>query len=173
MLKKLLATVAVAAAFAGSAQAQTQDGHKKPGESLYIANYDFEQKEYNKCLEGIVANTPGEYIACLNAEIKRQNSAIAYNYTQLLKLPEYQKWNNGNDMFRGNMKDMNDQYIAYRERICSMYGLAYENLLNTPEHGRKKCTMEINDMYLRRLQEIYGTSISDFSGFDDFEPGTI
>lgn len=173
MLKKLLATVVVVAAFTGSVQAQTHDEHKQPGETLYIANYDFEQKEYNKCLEGIVANTPGEYIACLNAEIKRQNGAITYFYNELLKLQGYQKWNNGNGMFRGNMKDMNDQYVAYRERMCSMYGLAYENLLNTPEHGRKKCTMEINDSYLRRLQEIYGTSIADFSGFDDFEPGTI
>lgn len=173
MLKKLLATVAIVTIFTGAANAQTHEHDQKQGETLYIASYDFEQKDYNKCLEAIVANTPGEYIACLNAEIKRQNSAIAYFYTELLKLQTYKKWNNGNDMFRGNMKDMNDQYVAYRERLCSMYGLAYEELLNTPEHGRKKCTMEVNDMYLRRLQEIYGTSISDFSGFDDFEPGTI
>lgn len=173
MLKKLLATVAIVTAFSGNVCAQLHNPTPYNGEHLYIANYDFEQKDYNKCLEGIVANTPGEYIACLNAEIKRQNGAITYFYNELLKLPEYKKWNNGNDMFRGNMKDMNDQYIAYRERMCSMYGLAYEDRLNTPEHGRKKCTMEINDMYLRRLQEIYGTSISDFSGYDDFEPGTI
>lgn len=173
MLKKLIVTTAVAVAIAGNASAQQTAQNPQRADSLYVATYDFEQKDYYKCIDSIVANTPREYINCLTAEVKRQDTAMRQFIAQLLTLDTYKKWNNGNDMFRGNMKDMLDQYMAYRERLCSMYGLAYKDLLNDPEHGRRKCMMEVNDQMLRKLQEIYGTSISDFSSEEDFEPGTI
>ncbi len=173
MLKNIIAAAAMVSVFASYAHAQTLGNQKTESNSLYNTSYDFEQKEYNKCVENIAGNTPREYINCLNPEIKRQTAAMNNFYTQILKLEEFKKWNNGNGMIRGNLKDMNDQFVAYRERVCSMYGMAYKDLLGDAEFGRKKCTMEINDQMLRRLQDIYGTSISDFSSFDDFEPGTI
>jgi hypothetical protein len=158
MLKKLLIATAIVLSFTNMANAQNMT--KK--DSVFQAEYDFDQKDYKKCLEQIKGYTAREYVSCLNTEIKKQNTAIEEYYKRLLAFPEFDKWNNGNGLFRGNVKDMNDQYVAYRERLCSMYGMGLYSLYGDLEHGRKECMMEMNDQLLRRLERIYNSSQADF-----------
>ena len=88
MLKNIIAAAAMVSVFASYAHAQTLGNQKTESNSLYNTSYDFEQKEYNKCVENIAGNTPREYINCLNPEIKRQTAAMNNFYTQILKLDE-------------------------------------------------------------------------------------
>ena len=151
MLNKVILAVLFSAITAVNASAQ-----------VTAVNYDFQQKEYKKCLEKVVSYTPREYVVCLNAEIARQNAAINKYYEALLRYPEFQKWNNGNGMFRGNLKDMNDQFMAYRERLCSLTGLGLFQEYGNLDYGRKDCVMSVNEELLRRLERMYNSSQSDF-----------
>ena len=160
MLKKILLIAAVLALPVTGAQAQNIAAKKKS--QPVVAEYDFQQKEYKKCLEQVVTYTAPEYVECLNAEIARQNAAINWYYDAFLKYPEFKKWNNGNGMFRGNLKDMNDQYSAYRERLCSLNGLALYQTYGDLEYGRKDCVKDINEQFLRRLERMYNGSQVDF-----------
>jgi len=159
-MKKLFIFAAALALTAANALAQKADDNEK--DNLYIAEYDFEQKDYKKCLEQVVAYTAAEYVTCLNAEIARQDAALRGYYEALLKFPEFQKWNGSNNLFRGNLKDMDDQFIAYRERLCSLSGLALYQFYGDLEHGRKECIKDVNDELLRRLERMYNSSQADF-----------
>ena len=158
MLKKSILVVALLVAMGIDASAQTPTGSRK----IAQVGYDFGQSEYKKCLNAVVSYTPKEYIACLNAEIARQNESMNGYYEALLRYPEFQKWNSGNGMFRGNLKDMNDQFMAYRERFCSLSGLALFQQFGNLDYGRKDCVMRVNDEMLRRLERMYNSSQVDF-----------
>ncbi len=160
MLKNLI--FVAAAMLSMIVDGYAQDNLYARKNSVLVADYDFQQKEYKKCMEQSVSYTAQEYVACLNAEIARQNAAIEAYYNSLLKYPEFQKWNNGNGMFRGNMKDMNDQFVAYRERLCSLSGMALYQLNGDLEYGRKECVKDVNEELLRRLERMYNSSQADF-----------
>lgn len=172
MWKKLLTTVAVATLCFSSAGAQQSPNPPQEG-SVIQADYDFDQTIYNSCISRISNGSGPAYVGCIDQELRRQESAMQFFYTELLKQEQYQKWNNGKTLASGNIKDMNDQYIAYRDRLCSMFAIGMMNFYQNIEWGRKECMMKVNDEMLRRLQRFYGESLADFSHFNDFDPGTI
>lgn len=167
MLKKLLTSVTIATICACNAYAQSFD---RPQEgSTYQADYDFEQIKYNDCLFNIVGESPFAYIRCLNQEIRRQESGMDFFFTELLKQEQFQKWNNSTSPTGGNIKDMMDQYNAFRDRFCSMYSIGMMNFYKNIEWGKKECIMKMNDEILRRLQRFYGESLADYTTAEDME----
>ena len=90
MLKNLI--FVAAAMLSMIVDGYAQDNLYARKNSVLVADYDFQQKEYKKCMEQSVSYTAQEYVACLNAEIARQNAAIEAYYNSLLKYPEFQKW---------------------------------------------------------------------------------
>lgn len=166
MLKNLLTTVAVTAICICNANAQSFDRPKEG--SMYQADYDFEQTAYNQCTSKIINGSDFGYINCLNQEIKRQEAGMNYFYTELLKQEQYQKWNTSTSINAGNIRDMRSQYVAYRDRFCSMYAIGMMNFYKNIEFGRKDCIMKLNSDTLRTLQRFYSESLADFSTDEDF-----
>ncbi|MBR1648290.1 MAG: hypothetical protein IJ689_01655 [Alphaproteobacteria bacterium] len=170
MLKRILNLAAIAVMISASASAQTtQTPNLNAKVSVFDDDFDFEHKQYYQCTSQILNGSAAGYIGCLNAELKRQDDLLKYFYTELLKQPQYQKWNNGNGLFKGNIKDMNDQYAAYRDRICSMFAMGMMNFYQNIEWGRKDCMMQTNDELLRRMQRFYSESLADYSSELDLE----
>ena len=167
MWKKLLTTVTVTALCTCNAYAQSFDRPKEG--SVILADYDFEQTSYNNCLSQIVSDSPSAYVSCLNQEIRRQNAGMNFYFTELLKQEQYQKWNKSTTPDSGNIKDMMDQYAAYRDRICSMFSIGMMNFYKNIEFGKKECVMKLNDEMLRRLQRFYEESLSDYTTYEDME----
>lgn len=67
------------------------------------------------------------YAKCYLEDAKRQLGGIKEKYDKLAANPLLQKWNNGNGMFKGNLKDLFESWVAYRNRYCSLYGVAFEH----------------------------------------------
>lgn len=64
------------------------------------------------------------YSKCYLAETKRLSEEIKQKYNKLAENPQLTQWNNGNGMFKGNLKDMFDSWIAFRNRFCSLSGIS-------------------------------------------------
>ena len=130
MFKKLLLASFVLVTLGGLASAQVMQGGKEKKEDtkkeptpVYLSDYDVTKKEYIECTSKIINGSPAGYIACLNKEMKRQHAYIEKFYRTLLKQDDFKKWNGGDTLTKGNFKDMNDQFVAFRDRLCSLYAV--------------------------------------------------
>ncbi len=169
MWKKLLTTVTVTALCTCNAYAQSFDASSN---SIYQNNnvgYDFEQTAYHECINSLINESEFATIGCLNKEIKRQDDGMQSYFKELLKQEQYQKWNKSTTPNSGNMKDMVDQYIAFRDRFCSMYAIGMTNLFTNTERGRKECLVLLNHDILLYIQRFHQESLSDFSTPEDME----
>lgn len=147
MLKKLslLTLLALYSLSYSTANAQTVDK---------ATTDETPQSEYVKCMDGN-DELSDEYAAnCMSAEVKRYDKAINKQWEEFLKKPQFQKWNNGNGLFRGNIKDTNDSFAAYRSRFCSFYNLAMQNYSVSKEYGRQECMLRLSQFYYDYLVQI-------------------
>ena len=109
-----LCLVAAFALFSLNAQAAQEAAAEAGGERV--------ENDYYNCLQAASGYSDDEKAICMSGEIKRLDRAISDLYQKtFLKVERIQKWNNGNGMFRGNIKDMQDQFNGYRSRFCSFY----------------------------------------------------
>ena len=109
-----LCLAAAFALFSLNAQAAQEAAAEAGGERV--------ENDYYNCLQAASGYSDDEKAICMSGEIKRLDRAISDLYQKtFLKVERIQKWNNGNGMFRGNIKDMQDQFNGYRSRFCSFY----------------------------------------------------
>ena len=166
MLKKILLISCSIIAFGTVAHSQVMQSDNQSNadnnRSVYIADYDVEQTEYTECTSKIINGSPAGYIACLNQQIKRQHGYIEKFYRDLLEQPQFQKWNGGPTLAKGNFRDMNDQFVAFRDRLCSLFAQGMMSFYNNIEWGRKDCMMNFNNYFLGKLQETKDGSLSDY-----------
>lgn len=100
------------------------------------------------------------FVFCPVEESKKMMKNIEFYLEELVKLPNIEKWNNGNGMFNGNMKTMLDSWIVYRNKRCSL-AAAYGSLPagEDPQIVQAKCLYkvikdlewEMKDMYDNRF----------------------
>lgn len=116
---------------------------------------DDADSEYIKCLQSATQHTDNETAICMGKEIKRLDQEINNFYNNVfLKEAQVQKWNNGNGMFRGNLKDMQDQFNSYRVRFCSLYSLLMQNYSSSQLYLRNECMMQLTNEYYIRIRNM-------------------
>ncbi len=114
-----------------------------------------EESDYNKCLQASKEFTDDETAICMSGEVKRLDKAIANLYQNtFLKVERIKKWNNGNGMFRGNIKDMQDHFNSYRSRFCSFYATTMEIYSGSQMYLRNECMMKLTTEYYQRLSQM-------------------
>lgn len=73
----------------------------------------------------------------------------------------FEKWNNGNGMFKGNFKDLFDTWVAYRNKYCNLF--AYTNNVydgNSVEYHRAVCVYELTKAKKEQMKSIQSASQS-------------
>ena len=76
------------------------------------------ENDYYNCLNATKGYGDEEKALCMEGEIKRLDRETSTLYQKVfLKIDRIQKWNNGNGMFRGNIKDMLEQFYDFRSRF--------------------------------------------------------
>lgn len=114
-----------------------------------------EENDYNKCLQASKEFSDEETALCMSGEIKRLDQAIANLYQKtFIKVKRIEAWNNGNGMFRGNIKDMQDQFNGYRSRFCSFYATTMEIYSGSQMYLRNECMMKLTTEYYARLLQM-------------------
>lgn len=113
------------------------------------------ENDYYNCLQAATGYSDDEKALCMSEEVKRLDREITNLYQKtFLKVDRIQKWNNGNGMFRGNLKDMQDQFNGYRSRFCSFYATTMENYSGSQAYLRNECLMQITGEYYNRLLQM-------------------
>ena len=76
---------------------------------------------YERCLDLAQGNN-FKMTDCTLLEANRILKIVEEKYEQLSNNPELKNWNNGTGMFNGNFKNLYNEWVAYRDRYCSLYG---------------------------------------------------
>lgn len=120
-----------------------------------VGEYERVDNDYYNCLQATTGYTDDEKALCMSEEVKRLDREITNLYQKIfLKVERIQKWNNGNGMFRGNLKDMQEQFNGYRSRFCSFYAVTMENYSGSQAYLRNDCMMEMTNEYYNRLLQM-------------------
>ena len=151
MLLKLCLTLGLTL-FSFSSQAQeaqsTQNTQQTP-------TYERVENDYYNCLASTKGYSDDEKAICMEGEIKRLDREINKLYQKtFLQEARIQKWNNGNGMFRGNIKDMQDEFNGYRSRFCSFYAVTMEIYSGSQAYLRNECLMKVTEEYYNRLLQM-------------------
>ncbi len=101
------------------------------------------------------------YSRCWLDEAKRLSAEIKDKYEQLAANKLASEWNKGNGMFKGNLKDMYDSWVAYRNRFCSLSGVAghYETGESKAFH-QSLCLMDLSKKHNQELSGLLSTFAS-------------
>ncbi len=113
---------------------------------------------YDKCIEGNVHNDDDYAAKCREAEVKKLDAQIQKIYLGLLKKEGVKKWNNGNGMFRGNLKNTDDSFMAFRNNYCSFYNAAMHEQSTSKEFMRQDCRLSMTRQYLSQIISVLNDS---------------
>lgn len=152
---KKLGILIIAAAFAANSSAYAAPAANTADNTPADYDYMAKDSEYIKCRQNAVTLSDDEAAICIAAEVKRQEKLIENVYNQFLSKKQFQNWNNGSGMFGGNMKDMSQQWIGWRNRYCSLYTVAMKEYSPSKAFNYQTCLMEQTWSYYQRLLNLF------------------
>lgn len=113
----------------------------------------FAGKEYDECYEKV--KDDGDLALCMKAETARLLKVIQEIYVNVSKHEVTAPWNKGNGLISGNLKDMYDHWIAYRNRYCSLFVVASKETFGSSDYDKERCLLQLtNDHYKLMLEVI-------------------
>lgn len=76
---------------------------------------------YDSCIDQSEGNSI-KIKDCVTEETQRIMAMIEQKYQQLASNKDFDYWNQGTLMYSGNFRNLLDEWVAYRDRYCSLYG---------------------------------------------------
>jgi uncharacterized protein YecT (DUF1311 family) len=96
------------------------DGKPLPSNSAFLL-IDEHDRKYNNCIK-----EKKDSDTCLSQETDRTSQNVKTSYQYVLENSELHDWNNSDSLQYGNLRDMFDSWIAYRNRFCAITVEAYK-----------------------------------------------
>lgn len=112
----------------------------------------FAGEEYEACYRK--AKDDDQIALCMKAETARVLKDIQEIYLNVAKHEKTSEWNNGNGVIRGNLKDMYDHFIAYRNRYCSLYEVASADTFGSSSFHKESCMLELTSDHYKLMHRI-------------------
>ncbi|HCU58885.1 MAG TPA: hypothetical protein DIC64_02775 [Alphaproteobacteria bacterium] len=117
-----------------------------------LSNQAFATPEYDECYGQ--AQNDDQVALCMKAENARLLKSIQEIYLNISKHPQTSAWNNGNALLTGNLKDMYDHWMAYRNRYCSLFTKASENMFGSENFDRERCLLNLTSDHYKLIHQI-------------------
>lgn len=108
--------------------------------------------EYDACYQK--ARDDNELGLCMKAENARLLKEVQKIYLNISKHKQTKGWNKGNGLISGNLKDMYNSWLAYRNRYCSLYVVASENMVGSSSFDRERCLLSFTNEHLELMKTI-------------------
>jgi len=108
--------------------------------------------EYTECYNQ--ANDDNQLALCMKAETARLLTEIQTIYLNISKNEQTAAWNNGNGLIKGNLKDLYDHWIAYRNRYCSLFVVASENTFGSSSYDQERCLLNLTKDHYELIHQI-------------------
>ena len=114
------------------------------------------------------ATDDNQLALCMKAETARLLKETQEIYLNMSKNDLGKAWNKGNGLVSGNLKDMYNSWLAYRNRFCSMFTAVSVNTFGSESYDKERCLLNLtNDHYeLMKSAMINAVSGGEESGID-------
>lgn len=112
--------------------------------------------EYDDCMKDVSKNKGGDFeiAVCMKQQAAKLLKDVQTEYTTIANMKFFQKWNNGNGMFKGNIRDTYNAWLVYRNKYCDLYALATTERSGTEDYNREKCKMDMTEDQLAYVRTI-------------------
>jgi uncharacterized protein YecT (DUF1311 family) len=97
---------------------------------------------------------------CMKAETERLMKDIQQKYITISQMPTADRWNNGDGLKRGNLRDMYNSWLGYRNRICSLNKALSTNGYYTPAFHEESCRLDMTQEHLKYISAVLTTALS-------------
>lgn len=118
--------------------------------------------EYDACYNK--AQDDDQVALCMKAETLRLMKTLQEVYINVSKNEQTASWNQGNGLISGNLKEMYDSWLNYRNKYCSLFTLASEHMFGSENFDRERCLLNITNDHLELMKTII---INASSGGDE------
>ncbi len=108
--------------------------------------------EYDACYKK--AQNDDETALCMKAETARVTKDLQALYLRVSQHPQTASWNNGNGLTSGNLKDMYNHFMAYRNRYCSLFTKASEFMFGSSDFDKERCLLGLTKEHYELMQTI-------------------
>lgn len=108
--------------------------------------------EYDACYSK--AKDDNQVALCMKAENARLLKEVQQIYLNIANNSQTKSWNKGNGLISGNLKDMYNSWLAYRNRYCSLYVVASEHMPGSSSYDREKCLLSFTNEHLELMKTI-------------------
>lgn len=112
----------------------------------------FASKEYDDCR--LKAHDDDQLALCMKAETARLLKLIQEIYLNVSKHEQTAAWNKGNGLISGNLKDMYDHWIAYRNRYCSLFVVASEYSFGSSTYDKERCLLQLTNDHYELMKDV-------------------
>ena len=119
---------------------------------------------YDDCIRDFAKQGPTgdyEYSVCMKQEAARLLTEIQKVYTKIANDKYYSKWNNGNGMFKGRVRDTYNAWLVYRNNYCDMYAESAKNTGGSEAYNREQCRKKLTEEQLDAINNIIHAQQSD------------
>lgn len=110
--------------------------------------------KFDACMTAAGKIGDDELAKCLNDRVKELMLEIKEVYEYTVAKEVFKKWNNGSEMRSGNMRDMFDSWIAYRDKYCSVYTVSMEEYMGTNNYNLADCLHDMTEDHLMRIKKL-------------------
>lgn len=107
--------------------------------------------EYDSCYNK--AKDDYEVALCMKAQTIRVNNGIKEIYQNIAKHPDIQKWQKGTAL-TGNLKEMYNSWLDFRNRYCSLYTHASNNAFGGEEFHRERCLLTLTQDHYDQIHTV-------------------
>lgn len=118
--------------------------------------------EYEDCLKEVSRTKGGnfELAICMKAKTDKVLKQVQKEYTTVANMKEFQEWNNGNGMFKGNVRDTYNAWLVHRNKYCDMYAISQKEITDYIDYYREKCKMDLTDEQLIYIQAVIRNTVT-------------
>ena len=114
--------------------------------------YAVDTTAYDACYKS--AKDDDEVALCMKAQTARVLKVIQEIYQNIAKHPDLAKWNNGTGLISGNLKDMYNHWVNYRNRYCSLYKVANKNNFGSENFHYERCLLSMTQRHYENIHSI-------------------
>ena len=112
--------------------------------------------DFQKCRQKASILGDDALAECMAKETLRVEKLIDYAYQSLSNDEMFAEWNQGSGMFRGNFKNLYNDWRKYRDDYCSLYAFSMDGYLGTTYYNTQRCLLDLSRQhydYIKILQE--------------------
>ena len=109
---------------------------------------------------------------CYREEVKRDMLKIKDAYEEATKVEELAKWSGSNNMQTGNLRNMFEAWLHYRDLFCAFAGVGNANYMGSEEANNAECTYNLTRQHLIDVSVVLMNSQSSLVTADELQAPT-